>query len=327
MTRPTACLPAGWRMVTSKAGGQAVGETLDGLISRLEKTSDMPGLDAQVLLARLLDRPRSWVLAHPEAPLTGNRYTALEALVGRLEGGEPLPYIVGHWEFFGLEFEVTPDVLIPRPETELLVERALTWLRSRPTLKRRAIDTKSAETDWEMPRALDVGTGSGCIAIALAVNTPELRITATDISSAALRVARRNSERLGVANRVTFLESDLIPDTISPNSLLPDPLLPTSFSLIVANLPYIPTNTLYKIPVYGREPTLALDGGSDGLVLIRRILTEAPDRLISGGLFLMEIEASAGPAVLSLAYGAFPKARIHLHKDLAGHDRLLEIKA
>ncbi|MBE3037460.1 MAG: peptide chain release factor N(5)-glutamine methyltransferase [Chloroflexi bacterium] len=291
-------------MVTSKAGGQTVGETLDGLISRLEKTSDMPGLDAQVLLARLLDRPRSWVLAHPEAPLTGNRYTALEALVGRLEGGEPLPYIVGHWEFFGLEFEVTPDVLIPRPETELLVERAIAWLR------------KSEPGSREL-RVMDVGTGSGCIAISLAVNVPGLSITATDISAAALKVARCNAEKMNVSGSITFLEADLF-----PNLLIPD-----CFSLIVANLPYIPTNTLYKIPVYGREPTLALDGGSDGRVLIRRILTEAPDRLISGGLFLMEIEASEGPAVLSLASGAFPKARIHLHKDLAGQDRLLEIKA
>ncbi len=308
-------------MVTSKAGVQTVGETLDGLISRLEKTSETPGLDAQVLLARLLDRPRSWVLAHPEAPLTGDRYAALEALVARMEGGEPFPYILGVWEFFGLEFEVTPDVLIPRPETELLVEKALSWLRSRPTLKCRGMDTKSAELDWEIPRALDVGTGCGCIAIALAVNAPELRIYATDISSAALRVAQRNADRLGVAGRVSFLEADLIPDSLSPN-----PTLPNSFSLIVANPPYIPTKTLHKIPVYSREPTLALDGGSDGLALIRRILTKVPDRLISGGLLLVEIEASEGPVVLSLASDAFPKARIHLHKDLAGRDRLLEVQ-
>ncbi|MDP2995302.1 MAG: peptide chain release factor N(5)-glutamine methyltransferase [Anaerolineales bacterium] len=291
-------------MVTSKAGGQTVGETLDGLIFRLEKTSDMPGLDAQVLLARLLDRPRSWVLAHPEALLTGNRYAALEALVARLEGGEPLPYIVGHWEFFGLEFEVTPDVLIPRPETELLVERAIAWLR------------KSEPGSREL-RVMDVGTGSGCIAISLAINVPGLSITATDISPAALKVARCNAEKMNVSGCITFLETDLFPN----------PYIPDSFSLIVANPPYIPTNTLYKTPVYGREPTLALDGGSDGLALIRRLLTEVPDRLFSRGLLLMEIEASEGPAVLSLASDAFPKARIHLHKDLAGHDRLLEVQA
>jgi release factor glutamine methyltransferase len=291
-------------MATSKAGGQTVGETLDGFISRLEKTSDMPGLDAQVLLARLLNKPRSWVLAHPEAPLPGNRYTALEALVVRLDGGEPLPYIVGHWEFFGLEFEVTPDVLIPRPETELLVERAIAWLRKS---KRRSRGL----------RVMDVGTGSGCIAISLAVNLPGLSITATDISPAALKVARRNAERMNVSGCITFLEADLFPN----------PYIPDFFSLIVANPPYIPTNTLFKIPVYGREPPIALDGGPDGLALIRRILTEVPHWLIPGGLLLMEIEASEGPGVLSLASDVFSKARIQLHKDLAGHDRLLEVQA
>ncbi len=303
MTRPTACLPAGWRMVTDKAGGQTIREALDGLISRLEKTSDVPGLDAQVLLARLLDRPRSWVLAHPEAPLTGNRFAALEALVARREGGEPLPYILGTWEFFGLEFEVTPDVLIPRPETELLVEQAINWLRKLGPGRREL-------------RVLDVGTGSGCIAISLAVNVPGISITATDISPAALKVALCNAEKMDVSGCITFLEADLF-----PNPLISDP-----FTLIVANPPYIPTKTLHKIPVYGREPTLALNGGSDGLALIRRILAKAPNRLDSGGLLLMEIEASEGPAVYSLASDAFTKARIHLHKDLAGHDRLLEVQ-
>jgi release factor glutamine methyltransferase len=290
-------------MVTSKAGEQTVGETLDGLISRLEKTSDTPGLDAQVLLARLLEKPRSWVLAHPDVPLTENRIFVLEALVARLEGGEPFPYVVGAWEFFGLEFEVTPDVLIPRPETELLVERALSWLR-KPRSGNRGV------------RGMDIGTGSGCIAICLAVNAPELRIIATDISSAALRVARRNADSLGVADRVNFIQADLIPE-----DRFPEP-----FSLMLANLPYIPTSTLHKLPIYRREPTLALDGGSDGLALIRRILTKAPDRLTSGGLLLMEIEASEGPVVLSLASAAFPKARICLHKDLDGRDRLLEVQ-
>jgi release factor glutamine methyltransferase len=281
-----------------------VGETLDGLISRLEKISDMPGLDVQVLLVHLLDKPRSWLLAHPEAPLSGNRYNALEALVVRLEGGEPLPYIVGHWEFFGLEFEVTPDVLIPRPETELLVERAIAWLR------------KSKRSSRGL-RVMDVGTGSGCIAISLAVNLPGLSITATDISPAALKVARCNAERMNVSGCITFLEADLFPN----------PYKPDFFSLIVANPPYIPTNTLFKIPVYNREPPIALDGGPDGLALIRRILTEVPHWLIPGGLLLMEIEASEGPGVLSLASDVFPKTRIQLHKDLAGHDRLLEVQA
>ena len=289
--------------MTSKAGSYTVGETLDGLISRFEKTSDIPGLNAQVLLARLLGRPRSWVLAHPEASLSGNRNAALDVLAARLEGGEPLPYILGHWEFFSLEFKVTPDVLIPRPETELLVERAIAWL-------------KKSESGIRELRVMDVGTGSGCIAISLAVNFAGLSITATDISSDALKVARNNAEKMNVSDRITFLETDLF-----SNLKIPD-----SFHLIVANPPYIPTNTLHKIPVYYREPTLALDGGPDGLVIIRRLLTEAPDRLIPGGLLLMEIEASEGPMVVSLASSVFPEARIQMHKDLAGHDRLLEVQ-
>jgi release factor glutamine methyltransferase len=227
----------------------------------------------------------------------------LEALVARLEGGEPLPYIVGAWEFFGLEFEVTPDVLIPRPETELLVEKSIAWL-------------SKAEYRSREFRVLDVGTGSGCIAISLAVNLPGLSIIATDISPAALKVARCNAEKMNVSCYITFLETDLFPNACTLDS----------FQLIVANPPYIPTNTLLKIPIYGREPTLALDGGSDGLAIIRRILTGVSNRLRSGGLFLMEIETSEGPAVLSLASDAFPKARIRLDKDLAGHDRLLEIQ-
>jgi release factor glutamine methyltransferase len=291
-------------MMPSKAGGQTVGETLGSLITRLEMTSDMPGMDAQVLLACLLDKPRSWVLAHPEESLTGSQTTMLETLVARLVRGEPLPYVVGHWEFFGLEFEVTPDVLIPRPETELLVERAIAWLRE-------------LETGRRVMRVMDVGTGSGCIAISLAVNVRDLSITATDISFAALNVARRNAEKMNVSGDITFLETDLF-----PNPSISDP-----FSLVVSNPPYIPTNTLCNIPVYGREPTLALDGGPDGLTVIRRILAEVPHQLISGGMLLMEIEASEGPSVLSLASDAFTNARVQLHKDIAGHDRLLEVQA
>ncbi|HEX7621625.1 MAG TPA: peptide chain release factor N(5)-glutamine methyltransferase [Anaerolineales bacterium] len=290
-------------MATIKGRGQTIGETLEGLISRLEKISDTPGLDAQVLVARLLDRPRSWVLARPEAPMTRSQEIALEEQVTRLEGGEPLPYILGFWEFFGMEFDVTPDVLIPRPETELLVERAIAWLRK-------------PEREGRVLRVMDMGTGSGCIAISMAANVPGILITATDISPAALKVARGNAEKMHVSDRINFLEADLF-----SNSLLQDP-----FSLIVANPPYIPTKTLQKIPVYGREPTLALDGSFDGLNLIRRILREAPGRLFRGGSLLMEIEASEGPAVHSLATVAFPKAQIRIFKDLAGYDRLLEVQ-
>ena len=303
MMNQIGCLPVEWMIAMNRAGGKAVGDMLENLIIRLEKNSDMPNLDAQELLARVMDRPRSWVMAHPETCLTRSRIAMLENLVSRLEKGEPLPYVLGCWEFLGLEFEVTPDVLIPRPETELLVERAIAWLGGRKM--------ENGEC-----RVLDVGTGCGCIAISLAVNVPGIRVTATDISPAALAVARRNAGKWHVLDRIAFLEADLIPDALVTNP----------FFLIVANPPYIPTNTLHRLPIYGREPTLALDGGSDGLSLIRRILARAPEGLIPGGLLLMEIEASEGPAALSLACDLFTEAEIHLHKDLAGRDRILEVQ-
>jgi release factor glutamine methyltransferase len=284
-------------MMTNKDGGKNVGTAFDDLTFRLEKISHSAVLDVQELLARVMDRPCSWVLAHPEAPLTPNRAAALETLAVRLERGDPLPYVLGRWVFFGLEFEVTPDVLIPRPETELLVERAIVWLQAHP----------------DYHHAADVGTGSGCIGIALAANVPDLQVMASDLSPAAMEMARCNAVNNGVGRRMEFLSCDLFPPE-------------AEFNLIVANLPYIPTKILHKLPIYGHEPTMALDGGADGLELIRRLLTDAPDRLVPGGLLLMEIEASEGPAVLSLACDAFTEAEIHLHKDLAGRDRMLEVQ-
>jgi len=279
--------------------GRNVRASLDDLTARFQKTSETPALDAQVLLAHVLDRPRSWVSAHPEAPLAEAQARTLGALLVRLEGGEPLPYLLGSWEFFGLDFEVTPDVLIPRPETELLVETALGWLRQHPDRR----------------HAADIGTGSGCIAVALALQIADLSILATDVSPSAVGVARRNAARQHVQARVDCLCSDLIPADKG------------RFHLIVANLPYIPSRTLRALAIYGREPSLALDGGADGLDLIRRLLAEVPDRLEAGGMLLLEIEASQGPAVLSLAYDAFGDGEIHLHQDLAGRDRLLEVRA
>lgn len=289
------------------------------LSARLFPLTDTPDLDAQVLLAHVLDRPRAWVLAHPEATLTPKQKRALEKALLQLESNVPLPYVLGKWEFFGLEFEVTPEVLIPRPETELLVERAVAWLRRRLAMNRQAMDTKSAEADWGRLRAVDVGAGCGCIAIALAVNVPELLVVATDISPAAVEVARRNATKFGISERVEFFCCNLFPSEKTFD------IRPSTFNLIVANLPYVPTETLHGLRVYGREPTLALDGGADGLDIIRRLLADAPRHLSPRGLILLEIESSQGAKVLSLAQDAFAEAEIHLHQDLTGHDRLLEI--
>jgi len=277
---------------------------LSEITNQLTSISDTPALDASVLLAYLLHKPRSWVMAHPELTLTTEQQKQLDDSLRRLERGESFPYVLGHWEFFGMDFEVTPNVLIPRPETELLVERAIAWLKESPL--RRSV--------------ADVGTGSGVIAISIAVHVPQAHVLATDISHRALEVARRNAGKFDVLHKVDFVQCDLLPERHTPL------LRELRFDLICANLPYIPTETLHNLPVFGREPTLALDGGDDGLELIRRLLRMAPDWLAPDGLILLEIESTRGNSASNLARDLFPEAAIHLHQDLAGRDRLLEIR-
>jgi release factor glutamine methyltransferase len=276
---------------------------LSVVANRLAAISDTPALDASVLIARIANRPRTWLMAHPEIALTLEQDQQLNDSLVRLEAGEPFPYVIGHWEFFGLDLDLTPDVLIPRPETELLVEKALAWLRE--SLARRTV--------------ADVGTGSGAIALSLAVHMPDVRVLATDLSLQALQVARRNAIKLDVRDRVDCLQCDLLPH--------PPGCLATGrhFDLICANLPYIPTETLRNLAVFGREPSLALDGGADGLEVIRRLLEISPQWLAPDGRMLLEIESTRGLQALNLAYDLFPEATIHLHQDLTGQDRLLEI--
>lgn len=277
---------------------------LSDITSRLASSSDTPALDASVLVAHLLNKPRTWVLAHPEITLLEEQQAQLNELLTRLENGEPFPYVLGHWEFFSMDFDITPDVLIPRPETELLVEKAIAWLQESPV--RRTV--------------ADIGTGSGIIAVTLAANVRDVYILATDISPEALEVAQKNARKFDVADRIEFIQCDILPKR-------PDPF-PTDqhFDLICANLPYIPTETLHALPVYGREPTLALDGGPDGLDLFRKLMALAPDWLAPNSLMLLEIEATQGVQALNLACDLFSEGEIHLHQDLTGRDRLLEIR-
>ena len=210
--------------------------------------------------------------------------------------GVPLPYILGHWDFFGRTFTITPHVLIPRPETELLVERAIDHARRIPN-----------------PLIADVGTGSGAIAVSLSAELPKAKIIAMDISREALAVARQNAQQ-HQQTRIGFVQSDLM----SP--------FKAKFDLICANLPYIPTKTLKSLPVADWEPHLALDGGESGLGLIQRLLMQAGVLLSSSGVILLETEASLGQATLNAASDAFPTARCQLIKDLAGNDRIVEIR-
>jgi release factor glutamine methyltransferase len=260
--------------------------------------SETAWLDARTLVSHLLNKPHSWVLAHPEQELSAEQERQLEGVLERLSEGEPLPYILGRWEFFGLDFEITPDVLIPRPETELLVEEALAWLQAQP----------------ERRRAVDVGTGSGCIAVTLAKLKPHVSVVASDISLEALRVAQRNAVQHAVTDRVSFLQADLLQP------------LGDRVDLICANLPYIPTSQLQELPVARHEPRLALDGGRDGIQLIERLASQARALLSPGGLMLLEIEATAGGEVLPSLAELFPQATIALLPDLAGLDRLVRIE-
>jgi release factor glutamine methyltransferase len=286
---------------------------LNEITLRIKELSESPFLDAQVLLSHLAGKNRSWVLAHPEMELDEQQKEKLVFTLEQIESGVPLPYIIGNWEFYGLELIVSKDVLIPRPETELLVDKALDWIKANPQRR----------------KLIDMGTGSGCIAVALCVNIPDLVVKAVDISEKALMIARQNAEKFNVADRIQFILEDLWGEkkrdghfSFSSQNDRPS----ESGDLITANLPYIPTTVLHGLEVFGREPDLALDGGSDGLNEIRDFLRFAPLYLKPGGLVLMELEASHGLETLNLAKENFPEAKIHLYKDLSGLDRVMEIR-
>ncbi len=275
-----------------------IAEWLARAAEALRPTSETPFLEAQALLAHFMGQTRVYILTHPEHELDDTALQQLDRALERLCRGEPLPYVLGEQEFYGLPFKVTPAVLIPRPETELLVEQAIVWLNHHP----------------ERRLAADVGTGSGCIAISLAHHIPDLIVLAVDRSRPALEVARENLRRLRLSQRVHLLQADLL----SPIS--------ASFDVICANLPYIPTARLAELKVAQHEPHTALDGGPAGLDLIHRLLEQAPHRLAPGGLLLAEMDASQALTLPEIARRYFPQAQITLHPDLAGLPRLLAIQ-
>lgn len=277
-----------------------ISQLLKTIKSKLSSQSSTPSLDAQVLVAHAMGKSRSWVLAHPEAYPGDAAQARLAEALKRLESGDPLPYVLGEWEFFGLNFMLTEDVLIPRPETEILVERAIDWLKVHPNHR----------------KAIDIGTGSGCIAVSLGVHISDVTICAQDISSTALHTACQNVLRYDLGGRVYPLQSDV---------RVPLPLAVGSIDVICANLPYIPNETLVHLEVYGREPSLALEGGQSGLDLIGSLLAEAPRILAPEGMILLEIDARQGKTVQALARSTFPQATITLLQDLAGLDRVVMV--
>ncbi len=277
-------------------------EAFEKATARLRELSPSPRLDATRLLADVLGHDAAWILAHGDHALSAEEAARLEAAVDRRARGEPVAYITGRAGFFGREFAVTPAVLVPRPESELLVELALAALRAR--------GGGAAE-----PRILDVGTGSGALAIALALELPAARVTAVDVSGAALEVAARNARAHGVDGRLAFVRSDL--DAELPLGL--------RFEAVVANLPYVPSAALAAAPdPTAFEPRLALDGGADGLALYRRLLARAPGLLAPGGTLIMEAAPPTAAPLASLARAAFAgAAEVRIVPDLAGLERAI----
>ncbi len=263
---------------------------------QLAEALDLPPrearLEAQILFAHALGVNRAWLIGHDRDTLSPDQERAIEDLLTRRLAGEPVAYLLGEREFYGRPFQVTPDVLIPRPDTELLVDLAL---------ERLPLD--------EARNVLDIGVGSGAIAVSLALERPRCRITGIDLSEAALRVARRNAETLGA--RVELLTSDGF-----------DALADRRFHLIVGNPPYIAAADPHlKQGDLRFEPALALASGSDGLDLIRRLVAQAPAHLATAGWLLLEHGWDQAEAVRDLL-GAAGLTAVFSARDLAGHPRV-----
>lgn len=256
--------------------------------------------DARLMLGHALEASPTWVFAHDIEPVPPDAWLAFRDLVRRRCAREPLQHLLGAQEFFSQRFEVSRDVLIPRPETELLVEVAARRLAG-----------------IERARIADVGTGSGCIGISLAGEVRESRVVACDVSAAALAVAGRNAESLGFEERVTFVEGSLV-----------EPLRAHSpFDAVVANLPYVTESEWEKLEpeVRDHDPRLALVAGSEGTELIEQLVAQAPDVLVKDGLLALEIGWTQAERVTTLL-----RARgwrdIQVHRDLQGHDRVVEAR-
>ncbi len=275
--------------------GTSIGEALARGSRDLSLVSETSASDVRVLLAELMGSPREWPLAHPEAPLPREVTDQFDSALHRLIAGEPLPYVLGWWEFYGRRFHVTPDVLIPRPETERLIEMGLEAIDRQPHLR----------------TVLDLGTGSGCVGVTLAMERPDARVLAADISLAALRVARENAMRLGAGHRVAFVEADLTTCMVFEDAV------------VLANLPYVASA---DVPALRCEPHLALDGGVGGTDVIRRLLLQLAHRRPERTTLLLEIGAGQGGAMMDLAVKLCRPDRVWLSADLAGLDRIIGLE-
>ena len=252
--------------------------------------------EAELLLRHTLKIDRAQLLSEPDRELKQKQADTYRTFIKRRIKGEPSAYITGHREFFGLDFYVDKHVLIPRPETELLVEQAI--LRAKY---------------YRHPVIVDVGTGCGVIAVSLAKNLPDVEIFAVDISKAALKVAGCNCLKHGVADRIKLLCGDLL-----------EPV-PPQVDIVVANLPYVLTSDLPLVNTSGFEPSLALDGGADGMDVVKRLCVQAKDRLHPAGCLLLEIGSGHSQRISDILQELYPVATIEILPDLSGIARVVSL--
>jgi len=280
-------------------------------------------LDASLLLAHLFNTNRTAIAAMGNDPLSEESFAALRALTKRRTNGECIAYITGKKEFRGLEFLVNFSVLVPRPDTETLVETAIAIINEQLTINN---DGRVASNTI---RVLDLCTGSGAVAISLKNELPALDVWATDISAEALETAKKNAQRLLPADSIHFLHADLYNALPSPHcSLFIDncsfsPIPNSSFSLITCNPPYIPTDEMRSLPAeVQKEPRLALDGGDEGLAIIKRVIDGATEKLMRGGVLLLEADPrQMGKIAFLLERQGF--CNVKLYKDLSRRERVI----
>ncbi len=270
----------------------------DELLQALLRDERLDAGEAEMLLAHVCGRARSWVRAHDDAELAPEICMAMRALAARRAAGEPFAYVVGSAGFYGREFLVDARVLVPRPETEHLIDDARAFLRERAA-----------------PRIADIGTGSGAIACTLAAEIAQAQVDAVDLSGDALDVARENAARLGVADRVHLFRGDLL-----------QPLAGRRYDAILANLPYVPTAAISAAPdPVSFEPRLALDGGPDGLACYRRLLVAAPDALAPHGALYLEAAPPLMEGLRALVAERMPGAEVRVEHDYGGRERFVRI--
>ena len=310
---------------------------LFSIAKELSVISPTPELDARVIIRHVLNKDDSFLFANPKSPISNSQYTKIRQIIRKRKKGWPIAYLVGHKEFFGYDFIVNKNVLIPRPESEWLVEQAIQFIKSK-------VSKVNKETN-----ILDIGTGSGCIIISLAkelekLTTYDLRLTtklyASDISPKALAVAKKNAKKLlfeddareldngsrlrlsaeqaGSNNSIKFIHSDLFTNH----------LLHKKFNLIIANLPYVPEQNGSRIPGRGSidfEPKDSIYAQNNGTAIIKKFLKEAKKYLASYGIILLELDPRNAEELFKYTAKIYPQSKVELKKDLAGHDRYLII--